>query len=81
MLNRELDIRVGPPVKRFCGGVVYWREERSIRKRLHQIRAVMQHNRAQRRLKRWHKKERKREFMRWRDEEPSLTLEDKLRDL
>ena len=81
MINRKLNIGVGPPLKRFIDGIIFWREERVFGKWLKQLKAVHKHNKAQRKLNRWLRKERKQEFVRWRDEDPAMTLEEKMREL
>ena len=57
---------IGPPIKRFIEGIIYWREERALRIWIKQIKAVDKHNHLQRRYRRKRKGMKKREYVQWR---------------
>ena len=62
---RKPNISIGPPIKRFVDGVVYWREERTFRTWIKQVIAVHKHNRIQRRIERKRKGMKRREYVQW----------------
>lgn len=62
---RKPNIGIGPPIKRFIDGIVYWREERAFRTWVKQLKAVSKHNRIHRRYERRRKGMKRREYAQW----------------